>query len=358
MNFGLPDPTQQLLLHAALDEGPSAITAFDAWKRYVDLNGPVETGCFRMLPLVHENLRRLNCDDPLMGRLGGIYRYHWCDTLRAMRGAGRPLRLIAEAGIPMLLSKGLALAEPYYGSHALRPMSDVDVMVPIDRVGDTVALLLDHGWSNVRPPRAGARLNNILAAQHAMSFADAEGIELDLHWRPLAEMGSTRARDAMWAAAVPMQIDGLAVKRFSSEHLILQAALHGLRPNPVAPIRWAADIMTIVRRDEPVDWGGLIAFARHEKVLSRLATAILYLVREFAMPVEDRIVRLLESYRPGAVERIETRLLSIPAQDEALFGPQKAVGIMRMVIDGRALSIPSVIAGAIRTRIPARALAQ
>jgi len=117
-----------------------------------------------------------------------------------------------------------------------------------------------------------------------------------------------------------------------------------LRPNAVAPLRWVADTVTLVRRDPgAIDWDALIAFARRERALLRLSLAIPYLAREFALPVEERIVRQLAAHRPDALERIESHLLDAP-------GGAKwwAAKLMRVVVDGRLRALPAAIEGVVR----------
>jgi len=352
MIAGLPDPTQQLLLHAALDDGPSALRAFEAWQGHVDLNGHVELGSFRLLPLVHENLRQLQCDDPLMGRLGGIYRYHWCEMQRLLRPSLDAARKLAAAGVPVMASKGLALALDFYASPALRPMSDADIMVPVDRVRDAIEVIEGSGWRQIGPGHAPGRLDHEIALRHAMTFENADGAQLDLHWRVAWEIGSARATREVWRAGVPIQSDPGAPLRCSSTHLVLQAILHGVLPNAVAPIRWVADVVTVARRDpHAIDWDALIAFGTRERVLSRLASALLYLEREFAFMLETRIVRALEGYRPGAIERIETHLMAKPLGSGAFLDAGRLGRGLRLIVEGRSAALPRAIARATRNTL-------
>jgi hypothetical protein len=53
---------------------------------------------------------------------------------------------LAEAGVPAVVLKGLSLVELVYGSPSLRPLIDLNLLVPRDRVETAAALLADRGY--------------------------------------------------------------------------------------------------------------------------------------------------------------------------------------------------------------------
>ena len=344
MNTGWPTETQRLLLHAALDRTAGAITAFEQWRQYVDLEGHIELGMLRLLPQVHANLRAQAFDDPLMGRLAGIHRYHWVEMRRLLHKAAGGIRLLTDAGIPVMLSKGIVVATEYHPSYALRPMSDVDLTIPCDRVDEAFSLLEHADWrQQVRYP-SGVQLKHIVALKHGCGFINETGEQIDLHWRPVPEFGSARAIRRIWASAVQTRIEEIELLRCSTTHLLLLTLLHGIRPNPVAPIRWVSDALTILRSDaENVDWEELIAFAAEERVLMRIASAIEYLVREFGLSVQPSVLQRLRFHRSGVLERVESKLYDAPGGAGFWAGT-----LIRVFSDDRVHQLPSALAGAAR----------
>jgi hypothetical protein len=142
-----PDAAEQALLHAALDTDRRACDAFADWQRHIDWDDDIEGGSLRLLPLVHANLSNLACPDPQRGRLAGIYRYHWCAAQTHIRSGGHAIHLLKAADIPVMVTKGLALACSVYPSPALRPMSDIDLLVPLSDALRALDILTKAGWA-------------------------------------------------------------------------------------------------------------------------------------------------------------------------------------------------------------------
>ena len=95
-------------------------------------------------------------------------------------------------------------------------------------------------------------------------------MEIDLHWYPFHEGMSQRVSDRFWRNAVPMQIGKLTLLRPCAADLLLHVVIHGLRFNVVTPLRWAADAVMVMRRDQAtIDWDDLDRFAASLKVRSR-----------------------------------------------------------------------------------------
>src|ERR1019366_412296 len=140
-----PTPLQALLMRAALLDGEAA---FQAWRQWYGENGMerLDHGSFRLLPLLYWNLRRQAVQHPMMGILKGIHRLAWVENRLLSRGLAPALETIHGAGIPTLLLKGASLGRLHYADVGLRPMNDLDVLVPEGRTMETIRLLHDHGW--------------------------------------------------------------------------------------------------------------------------------------------------------------------------------------------------------------------
>src|SRR4051794_32864599 len=93
-----PTDEQELLLRAALGEGPSAVAAWQAWQARRDLDS-VDPDESRLLPLVYQNLADQQADEPELARLRGVYRRTWyANQLTLQRTADR-LRVFQKRGI-------------------------------------------------------------------------------------------------------------------------------------------------------------------------------------------------------------------------------------------------------------------
>jgi putative nucleotidyltransferase-like protein len=97
----------------------------------------------------------------------------------------RLLEMFAEAGIPMLVVKGPALAVQSAGSVTARGYGDIDLFIAPEWVEASHLLLADHGW---QPRRWGSAVPGSWAWRHIISTFnevafDGASSTVDLHWR-------------------------------------------------------------------------------------------------------------------------------------------------------------------------------
>src|SRR4051812_1297061 len=108
-----PNAREELLLRAALLEGPDAALAWRAWLG----GGALEAahgGERRLMGAVYRNLARLGADAPELVRLRGIHRSDWYRNQLLFAAAADAIGLLHGAGIPTLVVKGAALAAVHY----------------------------------------------------------------------------------------------------------------------------------------------------------------------------------------------------------------------------------------------------
>lgn len=303
-----PDAQDMHLLRAALGDGEAALAEFQAWQRGIDWAGDIEGGSFRMLPLLHANLARQGCTDPVMGRLAGVYRHSWCEGQTHLRRGAGAINLLRGHGIPVMISKGLALAVDFYESPAHRPMSDIDLVVPVDRAIEALALLNSGGWNETPLDKQqwSRRRSDMLTLIVGMGLHHARNGEIDLHWRLMHESGRAALERRFWQQAQPIDIGGVAALRPGNAHLLLHVIVHGLRPNALAPMRWIADAaMILLRHGDAIDWDELLRCAAAMRVRHRLDMGLVFLREQmgFAMPRHVASGATV----PGWIERIEDR---------------------------------------------------
>lgn len=142
-----PNDLQALLVRAAVGSDEEIIPAFQAWQRVVDLDGNIDGGSFRLLPLVFTRLLGQHSEDALMGRLKGIYRKTWCETQTLLLATASAVAALEADGVRTMLLKGAPLALCTYPSVALRPMMDLDIAVRGADVPRAVQVLHDCGWT-------------------------------------------------------------------------------------------------------------------------------------------------------------------------------------------------------------------
>jgi hypothetical protein len=285
----LPSGPAEQLLQAALMEGDGAWRAWQSWTGQGRLDRPDEAS-FRLLPLVHRNLTRQGFCAPEAKILKGIYRQAWLKNQMLLHRTGQVLRELHAAGVQTMVLKGAALSLLHYRDAGLRPMRDVDVLIPCERAQEAADFLARSGWR--RLTWAPEQLTDAyLRFRHSMCFAHGPNEEFDLHWHPLGLVRDGEADQALWASSVPLEIYGQRTLALDATGQLLHACLHGMAWNSVAPIRWVADAMTILRTADTIRWEFLVEFARRNRIELFLSPALEYLARTFEAPVPSSALR-------------------------------------------------------------------
>jgi len=292
---------QELLLQAALLEGEDAISAWQQWKNMVDLEGHPDYWAYRLFPLLYKNLQRYGVKDPFMKRLKGIYRLAWYKNQRFFYDMSKVLKYLHNAGIQTLILKGAALTVLIYKNYSVRPMADIDILVPTSQISLTINLLKDAGWTPITHS-----IDGNLSYQHSMQFKDQFGKELDLHWHPFfGSCGNNFDRD-FWEGSVSIQLAGVSTLALNPTDTLLHVIVHGARWNPEPPIRWIADAMSLINSsDKEIEWTRFINQAKKHKVVLRVKEALHYLQDKFQacipMPIMEQINQIPISF----TERLE-----------------------------------------------------
>jgi hypothetical protein len=295
-----PDRRQELLLQAALLPGPGAV---DAWARLgpdLDL-GRLDRGSERLLPLIWWNLRPHGLEDPLLGRLEAHYRATREKNAAGLRQTASLLEAFRRAGIPTLVLKGAALLGSAYADLGLRPMSDVDLLVPIERVAQASRTLEALGWTAEAPVTP-----SMTRMVHALPFRRPSSIPVDLHWHVFEECCRPDDDDDLWAASVPRALEGVATRILAPEDQVIHACVHGEKWVQVPGVRWVADAAVVIRGGQ-VRWTRLVEQAVRRRFVLRLRAQLGYLRSAFDAPIPPEALAMLAAAPVSRLERFEAR---------------------------------------------------
>jgi len=301
-----PSPTQETLLRAAVMSGADAIEAWHALQPGFDVDH-LDRAARRLVPLLSANLDRLGVDDPLAPRLGALRRDTAARNRHRFEAGRRLLTALADAGIDTLMVKGGALIAQAYHDPGLRPMSDLDVVVPTARATAALEVLSRAGWSaRVRTTPGFLRM------QHAVDLVEADtAARCDLHWHVYWECCGPRADDDLWAASVPLTFEGVATRSLGPADQLLHLCVHGSRRARSSPLLWIPDCLSVLGAGG-IDWTRLLAQARQRRVVLRAATMLAYLARTFHAPVPGDVLAALEASPASRLERLEYRVCNRP----------------------------------------------
>ena len=253
-------------------------------------------------PLVYRGLRALGQHGALPGPAACL-RDH-CEALY-VQTAARNTRLFAElervleplrrAGIQVILLKGAAIAQGLFGDIGLRPMRDLDLLVPSEARADALRVLRSLGYRLVGGApadlRARARRDGLVSSLSAGQSAEAaaglyeryhfhyylerEGqtFPVELHWH-IVKPGRGGPIDDFWQEARPVRVANLDALCFRPEHLLLHLALH-LTADPYRELRLARLVdLHVAVATLPLDWERLHVMARRQQAVRALGVAL------------------------------------------------------------------------------------
>jgi hypothetical protein len=225
----------------------------------------------RVRPLLYHRLKEKGLDHLLPEAFKTALRQACRETtIRNLRFYGELRRLATALGqekIPLIVLKGMFLADAVYRDIGLREMNDIDLLARPQHVQRTAELLADWGYAAqtvISPDEAKEVLKDLprLIKEGVAGF--------EIHWNLTdPDKGYGIDPDELWKRAVPVRLKGADVLAFCPEDMLLHLCLHasylhqfafGLRPScDIAELLacrgsgfdWAA----VLERSERWGWG-------------------------------------------------------------------------------------------------------
>lgn len=255
--------------------------------------------------MVYRRLSAEGFEDALISQFREEYVAAWSrnhillDVLKEVADAFR------SRSIPTMALKGAALLVQYYRDLGVRPMADVDFLVPRARADEAITLLQTSGWS-----AGSANVDRAIRSQHSGNFVDARGYGCDLHWQIAPELvlpGSIeQSDDSFWEASAALDLGGTTVRVLHPSDQLLHVCLHGARAG--GSLRWPVDAMTILDViGEEFDWARLIDQAIRRRASFRMRRILSYLSTRFRARVPSSTMAQLADVRVGVRDRLLAR---------------------------------------------------
>jgi hypothetical protein len=221
--------------------------------------------CRRLIPsdIIPDEIR-LNWDH--------ICAENFLNTSMALNGVRRILSVLEEGGVPAAVLRGIRLAYEIYPDPVMRPMRDVDILIPPDS-HVTVRTLL---------AQAGMEPQKFLRSQLVYRI---HGKDYEIHWSyvtPRRYRGV--ASYHQWlndtrAVATP-QGD---VRSLSLENELLGLIIHAFLHHDLNRISQLVDIALVMKRDG-LDWDYIKRWAADARLSKMLAFVLAYVEWLFTMP--------------------------------------------------------------------------
>ncbi len=214
--------------------------------------------------------------------------------MRLYHALAKVLTVLRNDDIPVIVLKGAHLAEVVYGNTALRPMSDVDLLVTKADLPRVEEKLREMGYS---PSQRFWLEAECATYSHLPPFTKPGAAGIEIHWTIGPATNPFKIDvDRLWKRARPAMIAGVEVLVLSPEDLLLYLCLHAsFQHGFTMGLRSLCDISETLRhhRDE-MDWEQVRLYA-HQWGASKCVYVTLYLTRELLeAAVSDDMLNALE----------------------------------------------------------------
>lgn len=252
----------------------------------------------------------------------GAYRAKLAES--AARIAARNLHLrhhlervatcLNDAGIQMMVLKGMALNHRIYDRVDLRPMTDVDLLFRFDDIERACRVLKAAGCVDGEPLLREDFFPRFYYEREFRPSA-APNVKFDVHARLFRPWRYRNVPvDSFWNDAQPIAIGDAELLAPGHEgmliHLCVHAACHG-----ASRMLWLLDIHRYARRfGAEIDWTGFVDRVKEMKLAWPTLVAIRAVTKTFGPTAPATVISALESETAGWADRLA--LWQAPRDDQ------------------------------------------
>jgi hypothetical protein len=216
-------------------------------------------------------LDALGPDQATLGDMADAFRMEAVLLLpRAVALAVRPL---TDVGLEPVVFKGPAVAGRY-PELGLRPMDDIDLLLPRADHQHALEALGRAGWQVTRPG-AGGHYDTVLSHREIPTFL------LEVHYglEEASERATALDSDTLWARRQPLECAGPKAFGLPPVEEIVVLAVHAGKPHHrFVRLVWMADLAMIVghaeRHDVAIDWDRVLDVARAARCVPVVGAAL------------------------------------------------------------------------------------
>ena len=277
---------------------------------------------------------------PLQARLANAYRATLGRSVRCRRALTDIARAFADAGVPLVVLKGLVLAETVYPDPGCRVMSDLDLLVRPEDVDRAHDLLSGLGYSpdaEADPAGHGESFVRQFEGERLYLHPDHPHCPVELHWflvnREWFRVTTRLEGEALWERVRPLPLDGITAWQFSAEDTMLYLCFHLAVHHRYGLVRAFVDLDRLVRHGPTLDWAAVVSRARD----ARLRNVVYFALRSSVALLDTPVpAETLQQLAPSATlrwlvgRRIQPERV---VRGETAFGPQSERLLHFLLVD-------------------------
>ncbi len=259
-----------------------------------------------LAPLVYAALQQNGAGSELPPTVRESLRFAYLKTHVASDLARQVLARVqadfAADGIPLLALKGSALA-PLYPDAALRPLGDLDVLIPRAQARRAGALLQAQGFAPT--PELANDFQFAFANEACFIRRGKRPAQIDLHWHvfPAAYYRERIPIAWFWERTQEIRAHDRAMRIFSPAAQLLHLCSHFTLQHGSARLLWSYDLALLLAR-APLDWAETLAAVRAFGLGRAVQVALAQVRATWGVAPPETAARELGELAPSFGERI------------------------------------------------------
>ncbi len=254
-----------------------------------------------LAPLLYEIVRDQDLvPSAIEQELRHAYHQNACRNTLLLDELGNVLRHLAVEGVKVILLKGAALAELVYGNIAVRPMSDLDLLIRLQDLPVTKQVLVALGYTPTHV-EMHAGFNVKFRNEESFYKPGIVNTYVDLHWRLVSPSyyQRTLATEWFWETALPTQISGAPALVLGYEAQVLYLCSHLLLHHRGQGLLWLHDVAeAITLAQAKIDWEQILFRSQAYNLVLSVRQILTQVAEEWHVPIPTEVLERLHTLQP------------------------------------------------------------
>jgi len=267
-----------------------------------------------LTPLLYHHLKSHNLLEDgslpadIAEKLKSDYYNNSLRNMLLIEECGKIFGILTEKKIDAMVLKGIFFAECFYKNIALRPVSDIDLLIKREKIGAVNDILVSLGYlspANYSPNLTGADYTHTNSLVYnkpgAYHFVHLHWHIINLSW-PVDSIAEAIKMDDIWHSSEKARIGETECLALAPHLDLIYMAHHGFSHFFRRAIL-ATDIYEFLKTEgKRLDWGLVASEARRFRLSLVLYLALLFTARRFDMKL--LALERLKPFGPCAPERL------------------------------------------------------
>lgn len=275
-------------------------------------------------PLLYASLKRLGRESELPVEYNERLRVEYIRSDTANWLALQELQvLLAEfekAQIPVVVLKGGALATTLYPEPSLRPMSDLDLLIPRASLAQVEVLLIERGY--ISPVEMGESFGPQLTNYRAYERGGKRPAHLEIHWHLFKSPFYCQRVpiDWFWDHTIEIIINQQRARVFANAAQFLHLASHFALHHRAERLIWSYDLALMLAQDgTPMDWQLVVDTAERFGLVPPVRLATDRVAETWGVAIPPAVSARLCASLVGRLDRTAFAIMTAPRGNARFF---------------------------------------